>query len=105
MNKLLVSIALVFFFTQCKKNIIPLEDAELIGIDLRECASPYCGGYWITINQDTLRFLNFPENSAMKEPKNESRFPIAVGIEWELPQDEDLLKIDDLIVLKQIAKK
>jgi len=105
MNKFFVLIALALLFTHCKKDKTKLDDAELIGLDLRKCMYPYCGGFWITLNQDTLRFLNFPENSDVEEPTYETEFPIAVKIQWELPKEEDLQKIKDLIVLKKIIKR
>jgi len=54
--------------TSCdKQSDEKLIDATLTGIDFRRCAHPICGGYWILIDLDTLRFLDFPSDSDIGE--------------------------------------
>jgi len=81
------------------------KDAQLIGIDFRLCPSPVCGGYWIEIGQDTLRFLNFPSNSDVGDLDSDTVFPIPVEVIWKWPEDETLKMAKDLIIMEQVSKK
>ena len=103
--QLLFLALMTFTFTNCEKETMKDKDAQLIGPDFRRCASPICGGYWIEIDQDTLRFLDFPSDSDIGELEVDSTFPIPVEVKWKWPKDETLLMATDLIVLEKISKK
>lgn len=108
MNQLITSILLIssiLLFSKCKKEKFQTDDAKIIGIDFRKCPSPACSGYWIEIKQDTLRFLDFPENSKIEELNMDTYFPIEVTIKWKWADDEVLQIVDDLIVVEQLEKK
>jgi len=102
--KLTVFLFVLFSFTNCTKKKIN-NDALIIGIDYRKCAHPLCGGYFIEINQDTLRFLNIPEKSDLGELEFEKHFPIPVEVKWILPKDKLLKKAADLIEVKELNRK
>jgi len=102
---LLLLTSSILLFTKCKKEEIKTEDAQIVGIDFRRCVHPVCGGYWIEIAQDTLRFFDFPENSNFEVPNTDKEFPIEVAIKWKWADDEDLQLAGDLIIIEYIEKK
>lgn len=102
--KLSAFVFLLFSFANCEKKKTNNE-ALVIGIDYRKCAHPFCGGYFIEINQDTLRFLDIPKKSNLGELAFETHFPIPVEVKWILPKDELLKKAADLIEVKEINRK
>lgn len=57
---------------------------EITGIDVRRCAQPCCGGWYVTIEGSRYRFLKFPEGSdpALQSYRPED-FPIPVRLNWE----------------------
>jgi len=96
---------IIFTLSNCKKETMKDKDAQLIGIDYRKCASPFCGGYWIEIEQDTLRFLDFPSDSDVGELDVNTVFPIPVEVTWKWPTDETLKMAEDLIMVEKISTK
>lgn len=54
------------------------EEGIITGIDFRECAC--CGGWFIEINNDTLRALDLPLE--FKESLNPNEFPLPVYLDW-----------------------
>lgn len=103
--KLTLLILLAFTFVNCEKEKLEAPDAQILGIDARRCAAPYCGGYWIQMEQDTLRFLNFPNQSVQDEILLNKEFPIAVAVSWDWPEDETLQLAEDLIIVDWIRGK
>ena len=89
--------------TACKKSCTTPGEALLIGIDYRKCASPYCGGWFIEINNDTLRFFETPEKTDI-DFNSELEFPIPVDVEWER-YDNDWKDVPDLIRVEKIFTK
>jgi len=96
---------MIFIFSNCEKETMKDKDAQLIGIDFRKCASPFCSGYWIEIGQDTLRFLDLPSDSDIGELDVDTQFPIPVKATWKWPEDETLKMAKDLIIMEQLSKK
>jgi len=73
-------------FTSCTKddtNPTINSTAFITAIDLRECASPCCGGYFIEIGSETYRFYEatLPENNLNLAEEN---LPLEVRLDWEL---------------------
>lgn len=64
-----------------------LEDATIIGVDYRRCASPYCGGWFIEIEGDTLRFLEMPAQTNINFA-DDTIFPIEVKVRWRNYENE-----------------
>ncbi|MEL6843341.1 MAG: hypothetical protein AAFP02_09010 [Bacteroidota bacterium] len=89
----------------CEKEALQKDDAVITAVDARKCALPFCGGYWIEIGEATYRFLELPEGVDFGTLDHNSDFPIAVKVKWSRPDDEDLKKAEDLIVLKTISRK
>lgn len=100
MNRIVVYLAVLLFFGSCQKEDLNSSDAVLIGIDYRKCASPFCGGWFIEIQGDTLRFFETPKETDIMLD-SETEFPIPVKVEWlryqnEWKDVEDLIKVNSL---------
>jgi len=102
---LLLFTSIIFMLSNCEKETMKDKDAQLIGIDFRLCPAPICGGYWVELGQDTLRFLDFPTDSEMGDLEMETAFPIPVEVKWKWPADETLKMAEDLIVVEKISRK
>lgn len=76
-----------------------LDDATILGIDYRRCASPYCGGWFIEIGGDTLRFLEVPAQTDIDLYGN-AIFPISVKVRWHQYENE-WSDIEGLIYLEE----
>lgn len=85
----------------CKKEKL-FVDGTLIGIDYRKCASPMCGGWFIEIKGDTLRFLEMPEKTDINL-NGELKFPIPVKVIYR-KYDNEWSQFKDLIYVKELWK-
>ncbi len=100
---LLLGMALVLIsFQSCKKETTlsdEWKEAKIIGQDLRLCAC--CGGWFITLEQDTVRTFGFPDEyelpSAMNLPKD-------VYLQYE-EQTGPCSDFENLIQVKAIMDK
>lgn len=100
MNQVVALLVVLLFVGSCQKEQLTLSDAVLIGIDYRKCASPFCGGWFIEIEDDTLRFFEIPKNTDINLD-SETVFPQPVNVEWmryenEWKDIEDLIKVNAL---------
>lgn len=86
----------------CKKEKLYVH-ATLIGIDYRKCASPMCGGWFMEIKGDTLRFLEIPEKTDINL-NGELKFPIPVKVIYR-KYDNEWSQIKDLIFVKELFKR
>ena len=81
----------------CKKESDGKGNALLIGADLRKCAIPNCGGWWIEINSETYRFYDIPFSTNI--PFNvDDNFPIEVDVNWKAgdrkwPDNQELIEV------------
>lgn len=85
---------LVVFFAACNQNancgfgtLEQLEDATILGVDYRRCASPYCGGWFVEIEGDTLRFLEVPAQTNINL-NDDTIFPVNAKIRWRHYENE-----------------
>lgn len=89
---------LLLFCTSCKKDLSAesgfMSVGTIIGGDLRMCMC--CGGWFIKIDNDTLRFGNLPQDSNI-DLQIES-FPLEVRLNWEKSSFQCLG--DEIIILK-----
>jgi hypothetical protein len=90
-------VLLVFCLTlvACHKEDLVSSNGKLIGIDFRKCASPMCGGWFVEIEGDTLRFFETPDKTDL-DLHSEIIFPQSVKIEW-MRYEHEWKEIDDLI--------
>ncbi|TAK39729.1 MAG: hypothetical protein EPO28_10595 [Saprospiraceae bacterium] len=105
MKKTFPFLLLMFAFISCCKeheDASELDDGTIIGIDYRECASPYCGGWFIEVGGDTLRFLEVPGKTDI-DFSSELDFPLPVELSWH-KYGNDWSSIQDLIKVEEIWK-
>lgn len=95
-------LASISFAAACKKSSVETQNAQVTGIDMRKCASPYCGGWFIEIGGETKRFLEVPADTDI-DFNAELQFPIPVEVQWE-KYDNWWGDIDDLIKVKKLYK-
>lgn len=93
---------LVMFFVSCKKKNSFHTDT-LLGIDYRECASPYCGGWFIEIGRDTFRFIEIPPKSNI-DLNGPLKFPVKVNAVWHRYYNH-WSDVPDLIYVTELWKK
>ena len=76
---------------------------EITGIDVRRCAHPCCGGWYIAIDGTKYRFLKFPDgsNPSLQNYRPED-FPIPVKLNWESAAREGCA--EDLITVLAIER-
>ncbi len=104
MKKYLVLFSFAVLAAACCKDAgLNTGDARLIGIDYRKCASPFCGGWFVEIDGDTLRFFETPAETDI-DFNSELQFPIPVEIEWER-YDNEWKDVPGLIRVEKIFKK
>lgn len=83
----------------CEKTGNRCDTANIIGMDYRKCASPFCGGWYIEIEGDTLRFLEQPAKTDI-EFSGEMAYPVPVKIVWRRYENE-WKDVQDLIFLEE----
>ncbi len=81
-----------------------MKEALIVGQDFRRCMSPICGGWFIEVGNDTLRFLNLPEKTDLLEGP-EWTFPIPVLIKYEPYSNPDFPFLTNVITLTEIWRK
>ncbi len=74
------------------------ETGIIIGIDYRECGC--CGGYFIEINEDTLRAPTLPE--PFVNSFDPAEIPLPIYLEWH---EQDPQCLGDEIVIDCIARQ
>ena len=70
----------------------------ILGFDSRKCMC--CSGWFVKINQDTLRFQTLPEGSTFD--LSDPEYPIEVYLDWHYPDPQCMA---DLIVVTRIELK
>ena len=76
-----------------------MDDATIIGSDYRECMC--CGGWFIEIGEDTLRFDSLPEGS--KIVIKDYELPLAVRVEWDARENPCLG--DEIDIIKMTLRE
>ncbi|MCX6224153.1 MAG: PKD domain-containing protein, partial [Bacteroidia bacterium] len=79
-----------------KKPVSITDAATITGMDPRMCVC--CGGWWICIRQDTLRFYDAP--AAALAILEKATFPLAVHVKWT--KKDPRCMGDEIIVLEMI---
>lgn len=82
----------------CNKENVSKNSAILLGADYRMCAC--CGGRFIEIVHDTLRFDNQPSNSDVD--LNTAEFPLKVDVKWK---KKETACMSDLIEVTSLKKR
>ncbi|MBK7337449.1 MAG: hypothetical protein IPJ00_15375 [Saprospirales bacterium] len=79
------------------------DTGNIIGMDYRRCASPYCGGYYIEIEGDTMRFLEQPAKTDI-EFTGQMAYPVPVKVVWR-KYDNEWKDVEGLIFLEEAYKR
>jgi hypothetical protein len=82
----------------CKKDSGYQDTGTVFGFDYIKCMC--CGGYFIEINEDTLRFDQMPENQAINF--DSLGFPVEVYLDWH---HKDPKCLGDEIIVDRIKVK
>ncbi|HVS93378.1 MAG TPA: hypothetical protein VHE59_15170 [Mucilaginibacter sp.] len=88
MRKVLLLLAAVLVLG-CKESAVrPYQAmASITGYDMRECASPACGGLLLTINNDTAKnppsFYHTRQTLTQLGLSGNSKLPISVNIDYK----------------------
>ena len=82
----------------CKKDNDYQDTGTVFGFDYRKCMC--CGGYFIEINKDTLRFDQMPENQIINF--DSLGFPVEVYLDWH---HKDPKCLGDEIIVDRIKVK
>lgn len=99
MKKILYLSLILALLAGCRKDRGYDNSGTIIGQDYRKCMC--CGGWFISIDQDTLRFDRLPEGCTMD--LNNTEFPVEVYLDWQ-PKDPRCLG-DEIIVTRLELKK
>lgn len=101
MKKLFFLLLIICFIgSSCCKSDLTDNNAKLIGIDFRKCASPFCGGWFIEIEGDTLRFIETPEKTDI-DLNGQLIFPIPVKVKGK-KYDNEWKDVEDLIFVEEL---
>lgn len=95
----LTLILVLAVLTGCQKDHGYKNSGTIIGQDYRKCMC--CGGWFITIESDTLRFQILPEGSTIDF--TDARYPIDVYLDWHYPDPQCMG--DEIIVERMELKK
>jgi len=102
---LVISLALVL--TGCKKTSVVLPkqyDGVITGYDMRKCASPACGGLFITLKKDTAQnpppYYRTNQTLTQLGISENTRFPIYVDLSYR--PDTGIFKAYNYIVVTSI---
>ncbi|MBK8503339.1 MAG: hypothetical protein IPL46_14650 [Saprospiraceae bacterium] len=101
-NWRMILLAFYLAIVACNKEDSATSNGILIGIDFRKCASPMCGGWFVEIEGDTLRFFETPEKTNF-DLHSEIIFPVPVKIEW-MRYENEWKEIGDLIKVHSIFR-
>jgi hypothetical protein len=99
LKPLLYLFLLSIFFTSCRKDHGYDNGGTIIGHDYRKCMC--CGGWFIVIEKDTLRFDQIPEGCSIT--LDDPKYPIDVYLDWH-PKEPQCLG-DEIIVTRMELKK
>ncbi|MFK8046511.1 MAG: hypothetical protein AB8B72_13525 [Crocinitomicaceae bacterium] len=97
-SRVFIIVVLFSAVLSCDKNDYLSNEGIVIGADLSKCSC--CGGYFVEIENDTLRFLEIPKASDIDLSADE--MPIAVKVNWKKVAKPCL---GDEIILNSIEKK
>lgn len=89
---------LLLILTGCSKDRGYKDSGTIIGPDYRKCMC--CGGWFIKIDQDTLRFDRLPRWCAVE--LTDVMYPVEVYLDW---QQKDPKCLGDEIVVTRIELK
>ncbi len=99
MKHLLTLILLLALLSACKQEPCYDDTGTILGHDYRKCMC--CGGWFIEIDQDTLRFDQLPEGCTVD--LDNPVFPVAVYLDWH-PKDPRCMG-DEIIITRMELKK
>ncbi|MFA6127232.1 MAG: hypothetical protein WC699_08015 [Bacteroidales bacterium] len=99
MKHLLPLILLLVLMTGCKKDHGYDNSGTIFGQDYRKCMC--CGGWFIEIEKDTLRFQTMPEGCAIN--LTDALYPVEVYLDWHYPDPQCMG--DEIIVTRIELKK
>ena len=98
MKTTILIICILFMMVGCKKDNDYQDTGTVFGFDYRKCMC--CGGYFIEINKDTLRFDQMPENQIINF--DSLGFPVEVYLDWH---HKDPKCLGDEIIVDRIKVK
>lgn len=97
--KFLIPISLfLILLTGCRKQQEYEDSGTIFGFDYRKCMC--CGGWFIRIGGDTLRFDRIPKGCLIDF--DSLRFPTEVWLDWK-PKDPRCMG-DEIIVERMVEK-
>lgn len=98
MKLLTTFLLLTILTTGCKQEPCYEDTGTIIGQDYRKCMC--CGGWFIEINQDTLRFDQLPDSTNVN--LTDAVYPIEVYLDW---QHKDPKCLGDEIIVTRMELK
>jgi hypothetical protein len=99
MKHLVYLTIILAMLTGCRKDHGYQNSGTIIGADYRKCMC--CGGWFIKIGNDTLRFQNLPEGSNIN--LTDVKYPIDVYLDWNYPDPQCMP--DQITVTRMELKK
>lgn len=99
MKRIIYLCVIVAWMTGCRKDHGFDNSGTIFGFDYRKCMC--CGGWFIKIDQDTLRFDRLPEGCTVD--LNDPVFPVEVYLDWQ-PKDPKCLG-DEITITRMELKK
>ncbi len=94
-----ILILVLALLTGCGKDQGYQNSGKILGPDYRKCMC--CGGWFIEIENDTLRFQVLPEGSTLN--LTDAIFPMNVYLDWHYPDPQCMG--DEIIVERMELKK
>jgi|TARA_B110000902_G_scaffold255145_1_gene320088 hypothetical protein len=99
MKNLIITLSITLLICiSCKKEENYMNQAKILEPDYRMCVC--CGGWFIKIDNDTLRFYELPSDCNID--LNAETLPIEVELNWEKDKNDCL---GDEIIIDAIRKK
>jgi hypothetical protein len=99
MKQLLTLLFLAALLSGCRKDNGYDNSGTILGPDYRKCMC--CGGWFIEIGKDTLRFTHLPENCNVN--LTDTIYPVSVYLDWHYPDPQCL--DDEIVVTRMILKE
>jgi hypothetical protein len=79
---ILIGVVLLAGLNLCQKGDDVFQSKGVItGQDIRACAAPCCGGWYIVIDNKTYEFNTLPDGSGID--LNTATFPISIELDWK----------------------
>lgn len=100
MKRFIFILLLPAFLAGCQQEPCYDDSGTIIGPDYRKCMC--CGGWFIEINQDTLRFDKLPEGTNVN--LTDATYPIAVYLDWK-HKDPKCLEDEIIVTRMEVRKK